>query len=162
MSNSTTPVHKNSDNPDSLLRRRVVLGAATLAAMGASGVSLASGDHEHMHQGKNPHQAVIDTALKCLASGQACLDHCMELFKQGDTSVADCADSVNEMLAMCTALSQMASYRSSHLLAMARVCADVCRDCEKACRKHEKKHAQCRACANDCADCIKACEAIGA
>lgn len=113
--------------------------------------------HSHMHHG-NPNSAVIDTALDCLKNGQACLDHCIELFKMGDNSVANCADKVTEMLAMCTALSQMASYNSMHLAKFAKVCAAVRKDCKKACDKHKA----CKDCSDSCKKCIKECEKIAA
>ena len=141
-------------------RRDLLKGAVAASAVMASGTALASSkDHSH-HQNSN--LGVVDTALDCVKNGQVCLDHCIDLFKQGDTSVADCADKVTEMLAMCTALSQMASYQSKHLAAFAKVCAAVCKDCKKACDKHADKHQACKACAESCEDCIKACENIAA
>lgn len=145
-------------------RRDLLKGAVAASAAIATGVSgtvLAGSNHDHMNHG-NPNAALVDTSLDCLKTGQACLDHCIQLFKQGDTSVADCADKVNEMLAMCTALSKMASYNSSHLAEVAKVCAAVCKDCKKACEKHAKKHKACKECAASCEDCIKACEKIAA
>ena len=59
-----------------------------------------------------------------------------ELFKMGDTSVAECADVAHEMLASCTAMGKLASYDSRHLKDFVRVCIGVCEDCEKACREH--------------------------
>ncbi|WJW75966.1 four-helix bundle copper-binding protein [Thiohalobacter sp. IOR34] len=145
-------------SPSNPFRRDLLKGALASGVLLASSQSLAS-EHMHHHAG-NPHEALIDTALDCLKKGQLCIDHCMELFKRGDTSVAECADSVQEMLAMCSALEKMAAYRSDRLKAVARVCADVCKVCEKACRKHEDKHAECKACADACADCIEACEKL--
>lgn len=148
-----------------LTRRELLCMAAgaTASATLASGVVIASehaGEHAgHAAHSMNKNQTVIDSALDCVKTGQLCLDHCMELFKQGDTSVADCADSVNELLAMCTALSQMAAYQSSHLRSFAKVCIEVCRDCEDECRKHEE-HAQCKDCAESCANCIKELENV--
>ncbi|MDH5389493.1 MAG: Csp1 family four helix bundle copper storage protein, partial [Gammaproteobacteria bacterium] len=99
-------------------------------------------------------------ALDCIKTGQACNDHCIELVKTGDTSIADCMDILTESLAMCIALSQMASAQSSHLPELAKLCISVCEECEKECRKHEKKHAACKACADSCNACIKACKKI--
>jgi Cys-rich four helix bundle protein (predicted Tat secretion target) len=136
-----------------LLKGAIAVSAATMI----SGTAQASNHHQ-----SNPNAGLVDTALDCVKKGQACLDHCIKLFKKGDTSVADCADKVTEMLAMCTALSQMASYQSKHLAKFAKVCAAVCRDCKKACDEHAKKHAACKACAESCEKCIKACEKIAA
>lgn len=138
-----------------LLKGAVAISAATMI----SGVAQASSGHHHH---ANPNAAVVDTALDCIKTGQACLEHCFDLFKQGDISVADCADTVTDMLAMCTALTQMASSQSKHLAGVAKVCAAVCKDCKKACEKHADKHAACKACAESCEDCIKACEKIAA
>ncbi len=144
-------------------RRDLLKGAVVATAAMATGASssVMGSSHEHMHHG-NPNTGLVDTALDCVKTGQACLDHCIDLFKMGDTSVADCADKVTEMLAMCNALSQMASYQSKHLAAVAKVCAAVCKDCKKACDKHADKHEACKACAESCEECIKACEKIAA
>ena len=114
-------------------RRDLLKGAVVASAAMASGTVFGSSNHHHH---SNSNTELVDTALDCIKTGQACLDHCFELFKQGDNSVAECADTVNEMLAMCTALTQMASSQSKHLAEVAKVCAAVCRDCKKACRIH--------------------------
>ena len=144
-------------------RRDLLKGAVVASAAMATGASntVFGSSYDHMHH-SNSNTAVVDTALDCIKTGQACLDHCFQLFKQGDNSVADCADKVTEMLAMCNALSQMASYQSKHLASVAKVCAAVCKDCKKACEKHAKKHEACKACAKSCEDCIKECEKIAA
>lgn len=138
-------------------RRDLLKGAVVASAAMASGTVFGSSNHHHH---SNSNTELVDTALDCIKTGQACLDHCFELFKQGDNSVAECADTVNEMLAMCTALTQMASSQSKHLAEVAKVCAAVCRDCKKACEKHAKKHKSCKACAESCEKCIKACEKV--
>lgn len=141
-------------------RRNILLGAAAAATtLASSNVFSATG---HMHHNMNSNTGLIDTALDCVKTGQACNDHCIELVKSGDTSIAECMSTVSEMLAACTALSQMASYQSRHLPAIAKVCIAVCEDCEKECRKHAKKHTACKACADACLDCIKACEKAAA
>lgn len=141
-------------------RRDLLKGAlAASAATMASSTVFAGSDH-HQHDHINSNTALVDTAMDCLKKGQACLDHCFVLLKKGDNSVAACADTVNEMLVMCTALSQMASYQSKHLAKLAKVCAAACKDCKKECDKHADKHAECKACAESCEECIKACEKI--
>lgn len=144
-------------------RRDLLKGAVVASATMASSTVFGSSGHDHgsMHH-NNANTDLVDTALDCMKTGQACLDHCIDLFKLGDTSVADCADKVTEMLAMCNALSQMASYQSKHLAEVAKVCAAVCKDCKKACDKHAKKHKACKDCAASCEDCIKACEKLAA
>ena len=147
---------------DNKSRRDILLGAAAVASTLAtsSAFSATKNDHSaHQHM-KNSNTEIIDAALDCIKTGQACNDHCIELVKSGDTSIADCMDILTESLAMCTALSQMASYQSSHLPALAKVCISVCEECEKECRKHEKKHVACKACADSCNACVKACKKI--
>lgn len=143
-------------------RRNLLKGfvAASTASVVSSSV-IAKENGKHIHH-VNENNTLIDTAHDCIKTGQLCLDHCIDLFKQGDNSVADCADKVTEMLAMCTALSQMAAYQSSHLKELVKVCIDVCKDCKKACEKHADKHMACEACAESCEECISACEKIAA
>ena len=144
-------------------RRDILLGTAAVAATLASTTAFSATDHSnhnaHQHM-QNNNSDIIDAALDCVKTGQACNDHCIELIKDGDTSIANCMDVLVESLAMCTALAQMASANSSHLPELAKLCISVCEDCEKECRKHEKKHASCKACADSCNVCIKACKKI--
>lgn len=142
----------------------MLLGAAAVAATLATESAFSATEHnhsEHNHE-SNANADIINAALHCLKTGQACNDHCIELVKSGDTTIAGCMDALTESLAMCAALSQMASAKSSHLPALAKVCISVCEDCEKECRKHEKKHAICKECADSCVECIKACKNITA
>jgi Cys-rich four helix bundle protein (predicted Tat secretion target) len=149
---------KNTEFSES--RRNIILGTTAIAAgLAISGNANAAMDHHHMHAIPAERQKVIDASLDCVKAGQACAQHCIDMFKMKDTSMAECADSVQEMLATCNALSQLASYDSRHLKAFAKVCIDVCEDCKKECNKHAKKHAACKACAESCDDCIKACKA---
>lgn len=142
-----------------LTRRELLMGAgAVLAATGAPNV-FAKEEHHH-HGGKYPE--VVTATLACIRTGEACLDHCLGFFKKGDTSMAECADSVNQMLAMCTAMQKLASHNSKYAAEMAMTCVRVCKDCELACSKHSKKHAACRDCELACKDCIKACKKIAA
>jgi len=144
-------------------RRKILLGAAAIAATATAGSSsVLAMENDHSHHSSNKYDAVIDSALSCIKTGQSCIDHCIGLFKTGDTSVAECADTVQEMLAMCTALSQMAAYNSKQLAEVAGICRKVCLHCEDECRKHEDKHAQCKACADSCKTCAKECEKIAA
>lgn len=143
-------------------RRDMMLGAGALTLAAASRAAFADAEnhvHRH-HHGQAPNQGLIDATSECVQKGQACLNHCFELLGQGDKEMAACAKSVNQMLAVCTALQQLASAQSPHLSKMARVAADVCKDCEEECRKHAKKHTECRDCAEACAACLKACKAV--
>ena len=143
-------------------RRDVIRGsiAATAAlAAGSMGSAMAASGHQHMHHGsKNQH--LINTAMDCIKDGNACLDHCMQSFKTGDTTLAECAESVNKMLAMCTAVSQMASYNAENLGELAKVCMKECEACKAECDKHASKHEICKMCADSCKACAKACKSV--
>ena len=143
-------------------RRNILLGAtavATAASLGLSGNANAEMDHSHMHAIPADRQKIIDATIDCIKSGQICVQHCIDMFKMKDTSMAECSDTVHEMLASCTAVSQLASYNSRHLKDFAKACINVCEDCKKVCDKHADKHAACKACSESCKDCIKACKA---
>ncbi|MGE5152753.1 MAG: four-helix bundle copper-binding protein [Bdellovibrio bacteriovorus] len=144
-------------------RRDLLIGAAALGTIsGLSVLGLARAEehsHEHhQHTIDEGRQRVIQHASDCVVKGEICIEHCLRLFKAGDTSVAECAATTQEMLASCTAMRKLAVLDSAHLKDLMRVCIGVCEDCEKACREHENKHAECKACADSCADCIRVCK----
>ncbi len=107
-------------------------------------------------------EALIDSALSCIKTGEICKQHCLDLLSAGDKSMADCAKSVNEMLTMCRALLDLAAQKSAHLGKVAAICADVCKACEKNCRVHESHHAICKNCAESCARCAAECSKVAA
>lgn len=137
------------------------LAAAGLAALATTPARADEHEHHHHHAGPK-YQALVDSAQSCLATGEACLAHCLELLGQGDKEMAACAKSVNQMLAMVETLRKLAITESRFLPRYASLCAEMCSDCEKECRKHENKHAECKACANSCAACLKECQAVAA
>jgi Cys-rich four helix bundle protein (predicted Tat secretion target) len=152
------------------MNRREVLkttGAFALAAF-VSDALAAEHDHSKMHDHAamghegmtNPYLRLIETTGDCIQNGQLCINHCLMLLADGDKEMAACARSVHQMLALCTALQQLASYESKQVKAVAKVAMDMCKDCEDECRKHEKKHAACHDCAESCAACYKACKDI--
>ena len=147
---------------------KVATGGLMLAAAGnsvfAAENTKQSAGHQHMHDmhgsGKK-NQSLIDAAADCMKKGQACLSHGIHLWSQGENKgMAICAMRVNEMIAACAAIEQLASYDSAHLAKMARVVMDVCQDCEKECRKFEKEHVQCKQAADSCDACFKECKKL--
>ena len=152
-----------SRSSSSVSRREVLMASAALAASAAAARIASAGEHDaHMATAKyseakafKKHAAVVGSANECLAKGQACISHCFETFVAGDTTMAECAFAVEQMLKACDAFAYLAAYDSPHLAAMARVCVSVCEDCEKECRKHEEHQAECRACADACAALIR-------
>jgi Cys-rich four helix bundle protein (predicted Tat secretion target) len=125
--------------------------------MDHSGMDHSKMDHS-MHQTR--HKGLIDTATACIAKGEVCVAHCIELIKGGDTAMADCMKSVSIMMPMCAALVRLAALDAKRLKELAAVCKDVCADCEAECKKHAEKHAVCKACMESCAACVKECKAL--
>lgn len=143
------------------MERREMLKTVGALAMAGMAAQAQAADHDHHHNHGGKFDALIASTGSCIATGESCLAHCLTLLGQGDKVMADCAKSVNQMLAMCTALQKLAAQDAPATKALAKVTLDVCIDCEKACKKHADKHAECKACAEACADCIKQCKAIG-
>ncbi|MDH5717038.1 MAG: Csp1 family four helix bundle copper storage protein [Spirochaetia bacterium] len=141
-----------------LNRKKFLLTAGTLAAVVPSINAFAS-DKKHDH-GAHMASKVAEAAIECVSKGEECVNHCVEIIKAGDTSVAQCIATVNEAIAACRALASLSNYNSVHLKKLAAVCIDICAACEKECNKHAKKHKACEECAEACADCIKACKKI--
>ncbi len=145
-------------------RRSALQGLGALAAVAATGLgsgALASKGHQHHGHGiSDKRKALIDDAMHCNKTGELCVQHCFEMFKAGDTTLAECAESVNIMMAACDALIQMALYNSEHLKAQAKVCIGALSSCEEQCRKHEEDHPQCKDCGDACVACVESCEAI--
>ncbi|WP_295009149.1 four-helix bundle copper-binding protein [uncultured Dechloromonas sp.] len=143
------------------MERREVLKtvAATVAGAISSAALAADHDHHHAPAGMAPRNAgLIAASADCLKTGEACLAHCLYLLGNGDREMAACAQSVNELLASCTALMKLAGQDSKHVPGFAKLAAEICASCEKECRKHEKHHAECKACADSCAACLKECK----
>lgn len=145
-------------------RREAMTAAAAMALAALSSAALADEhQHEHHHHdGGLPYQPLIDATSNCVVKGQACLAHCLVLLGNGDTSMAECSKAVNQMLATCGALQNLASQGSRLVGTMAKVALDACTECEKACKPHADKHAECKACMEACAECIKQCKAFAA
>ncbi|MFN8644210.1 MAG: Csp1 family four helix bundle copper storage protein [Candidatus Binatia bacterium] len=135
-------------------RRQVMAaGVAAVAIKAMPAAAAASGDKA---------RALADAASGCVRAGEACLQHCLELLAKGDTSIADCAKAVTQMLAVCRAVGPIADARSRHLAAMAQLCQAVCGDCAEACRKHAEHHTVCKACLDACEETVAAAKAVAA
>ncbi|NVO17477.1 MAG: Csp1 family four helix bundle copper storage protein [Rhodoplanes sp.] len=140
-------------------RRHVLTTAAALAVV--AGPAFAQGHAGHdSPSGLNA--PLVAAATNCVRAGLACINHCFDSLAAGDTSLAACARSVDQMSAVCGALAKLASAGSPHLPAMAKLAQAVCLDCEKECRKHADHHAVCKACADACAACAEECRKVAA
>ncbi len=153
------------------MNRRELFGTAGAAVLVASATAaLAEEKHEghdhpaggHQDHASGPvlHRALVEAATNCTKTGLACINHCFESLTAGDTAMAGCARSVDQMLSVCGTLAKLASTGSPHLAGIAKVTEAVCRDCEKECRKHAEHHAVCKACAEACAACAEECKKI--
>lgn len=105
---------------------------------------------------------LFEATFGCLKAGEVCLDHCVRSLSTGDKMMAECAGTVRAMLPMCEAMSKLTLLKSTHMKALAAVCAKTCRDCEAACKKHAKHHAECKACMESCQKCAAECEKAAA
>jgi Cys-rich four helix bundle protein (predicted Tat secretion target) len=144
-------------------RRELLVGAAAIAAAATAGGAFAEKhEHKHEHGGASKrNQALIKSAGDCVETGQVCVHHCLVLLGEGDKSMAPCAKSVSDLIAVCATLQQLASAESPYLAEMAKLSMKVCEDCEKECKKPEvAKHEECKACAESCAACHKECKKL--
>jgi Cys-rich four helix bundle protein (predicted Tat secretion target) len=148
------------------MNRRHLLEALALAGLGTAAARAADPPmpghehHDHAAMMSKYGDLVADTT-HCVNSGEACIAHCLVLLGQGEKELAACAQSVEDTVAACTALRQMAAANSPHVPKLAAVVADICTDCETECRKHEK-HKVCHDCAEACAQCAKECQKAAA
>jgi len=150
----------------SISRRQILLGGVGLAAAAAATGASAEDTHDHgAHapgtsgtyteaQAHKRHAAATAAADECIETGRACLSHCLETFVADDTTMAECALAVQQMLRVCDAFAFLASQDSQVLADLARACMAVCEYCERECRVHEDHQPECKACADACADLI--------
>jgi len=144
-------------------RRDMFLGG--MAAVGTSWLShaqAAEAPKDHHHHMMMANDSLTSAAADCIQKGQACLSHCLMMLGDGDKTMAGCSKSVNQMLAMCTALQQLANQQSPLLPKFATLAMEACKQCEDECKKHADKHQVCKDCAESCAACYKQCKAIAA
>ena len=141
-------------------RRQLLAGLGAAAA--ATAIPNAAAQAPHHHHGAGAYQTLADTAGDCVSKGEVCLTHCYDLLSQGDKSMASCAKSVREMLALCGALRSIASQEAPTLPKLAAVALDACTRCEAECRKHEEMHPPCKTCADACAACAAECKKVAA
>ncbi len=125
-------------------------------------------DHmEHMHHGAGVDFALTEeesTAVRALAgcstAGEACLSHCIQTLSSGDVSMAACARSVRDMLAICRSGQTLIGTHSTFAGQQLALCRDACNACRSECAPHANHHATCRACAEACTASIAAIDAL--
>ncbi len=107
-----------------------------------------------------PAEELARLTAECTRVGLICMQHCLNLLAKGDTSMAACAQTVNEMLAVCKGTEVLALAGSAHLSQAAALCKAVCETCEAACKVHAGHHAECGNCAAACRATIDAAAAF--
>ena len=147
-------VQPQSNSLAEFSRKDFFKGGITLVG-GLLAPSLFAEGEMHMHHNHGKNASLVAASTDCTVKGQLCQDHCIELVKQKDTSIAGCLETVTEMLAVCEGLTALANANSKHLKAYAKVCIDVCNSCITECEKHAKKHKECADCAEACKACVK-------
>jgi Cys-rich four helix bundle protein (predicted Tat secretion target) len=99
-------------------------------------------------------------AHTCCGTGRNCLQHCLNMLARGDTSLAETAQSVHEMIAVCEGTATLAAAGSDHLALAARLCEAVCQSVVDAHTASGAQHEACLACVDACRHTIKAARAI--
>lgn len=140
-----------------LQRRDVLAGAGALVV---AGVAAKAGAAEHEHTLPKATNAVFDNTVVCNVTGELCIDHCFEMLKTGDTSLAGCAESVAEMLAVNHAVQRLAAMNSPRLSAIAKAGLPTYENCRAQCEKHAAKHDICKKCMEACVNIAKAIQAL--
>ena len=151
MKNKTSELTGNQAMSGGITRRELLIGAGALASAVIGGSAFAGSEHQvHNHSKHRPQNPDLLAAVnKCVVSGQQCIAHCLVVFQEGDTSLADCARKVHEMEAICDAYSYLLAANSDYIKEYAQICITACEDCEMECRKHEQ-HFECKDCADAC------------
>jgi Cys-rich four helix bundle protein (predicted Tat secretion target) len=164
MSKSRSDDAKTTDMRfDTLSRRDLLVSAGALGAAFVTGLSAAGDAPGHRHEDHAPkHPDILNTVNDCVIKGQQCVAHCLVAFQEGDTTLADCARKVSEMLPICKALSYQLASNSPYVKALSSVCRQACKDCEDECRKHEDKHVECKECGEACAAVVAALDQMNA
>lgn len=139
-------------------RRSLLLSGVALAGAAMVGRAQAV---EHTHHHDMPANAGLAVATAdCVQKGQVCLSHCLTLLAQGEKDMAACAQSVNQMLALCSALQSLVNQNSKLVKNLAAVALEACEQCQEQCKKHADKHEECKACGESCAACAKECKKL--
>ena len=140
-------------------RRELIIGGAVAGASFISSQAFASGTMKKTKSAIK-HGDLRKSTADCVETGETCTNHCLTLLKGGNTSLAECLASVEEMLSIVQATQKLAAMDSKLLAAQAKVCRDACLACEKECLKHKDHHKECADCAKACKVCADACRKV--
>jgi Cys-rich four helix bundle protein (predicted Tat secretion target) len=147
------------------MNRREILELVAVAGLAGTTAAQAAdaptAGHEH-HDHALKYADLVAATSHCVNKGDICIAHCLTLLGDGEKELAACAKTVEDVVASCNALRQLAAANSPHVAKLAGVVGDICSDCETECRKHEMKHHVCHDCAEACAQCAKECQKAAA
>ena len=114
-------------NRRELLELVTVAGFAGTTAVRAAESPMPSADH-HDHAAMSKYGDLIVGTTHCVNAGEACIAQCLVLLGQGDKDLAACAKTVQDTVASCTALRQLAAANSPHVGELASVVDDICKE----------------------------------
>jgi Cys-rich four helix bundle protein (predicted Tat secretion target) len=143
----------------SAISRRALLAGTAALAVGVSTSGAMAADLDAHSGDRTDRGSLVRAAGDCGIVGELCQAHCQQMLASGDTRLAACSASVNEMMASCSALMQLAASDSQYLPAMAKLCSEILEDCKAICEKHSK-HDVCKACAEACGACLEECKKV--
>src|SRR4029450_7449259 len=63
-------------------------------------------------------QALTSAAVECVRTGEVCMQHCLDELAKGDKMLVDCAQMVNQMLAVCRAVGPIVDANGKYVRAM--------------------------------------------
>ena len=142
-----------------LTRKKFLAGSAT-AALAYSAIGRLSAEENHKMIHLPPLPKNINDAIKsssdCIAKGDICKAHFVELLGKGSTDIYECMKSTTETVALCQSFMTLASQQSPLTKKLAGICIQACENCKKECTKHADHHRPCKDCADSCDECIKA------
>jgi Cys-rich four helix bundle protein (predicted Tat secretion target) len=102
-------------------RRELLVGAGAMLSTIVAHSAFAS-SHQHAH-GSGKYGNIINSGFNCLNKAKLCIQHCLENF--GDQSLKDCANSVQDMYAVCSTMTQLAASDSAYLKDYLKICINV-------------------------------------
>ncbi|MDF3819916.1 four-helix bundle copper-binding protein [Leptospira sp. 96542] len=142
-------------------RKEFVQSATTAVALSGIFSTLSAEDHSNhgvmptTSTSKSKYAKVMMSAIHCKLAAEICLSHCIVELGKGDKSLATCAESTKEVIALCDSFISLASQSSKYTKKLASLCAEVCEACAKVCEKHANHHAVCKDCMESCLACAK-------
>ena len=102
---------------------------------------------------------VFETSSRCVSTGLVCIRHCQKELMAGNKMIAECLQSVLELVSACENLMKLVAFESAYAKDFAKLTAKICADCGKLCEKHANHMEACKACMEACRECEKACKA---